>query len=235
MSETERLEHVAEWYDSRNDFDYYLIKFGARLILDNASGDSLLEVGCGAGVMTEEFVERFPDLVAVDGTEKYVEIARANAGGRGQFVVSLFEDFEPGRKFDTVVMANILEHVIDPVGLMHKSLDWLAPGGSLHVAVPNAGALNRRIGKAMGLLSRLDEMNERDHMLGHRRVYDFATLEADVRAAGLTVAKRGGIFLKPLSNAQMKDWSPELIEAFFEVGKELPEYCSGIYARCLPA
>jgi 2-polyprenyl-3-methyl-5-hydroxy-6-metoxy-1,4-benzoquinol methylase len=235
MRETERLANVAEWYDSRNDFDYFLIKFGARMILENATGRSLLEVGCGGGVMTEEFVEHFADVVAVDGSEKYVTIARDHTSGRGRFFVSLFEEFDPGQRFDAVVMASVLEHVYDPVGLLKKSLEWLAPGGELHVIVPNAGALNRRVGKAMGLLSRLDEMNERDHMLGHRRVYDRVALEMDIRAAGLTVDKRGGILLKPLSNAQMHDWSPELIEAFYAVGKELPDYCTQIYARCIPA
>jgi len=43
-----------------------------------------------------------------------------------------------------------------------------------------------------------------------------------------------GFFLKPLSNEQMKDWDSKLLEAFFLIGKELPEYCSDIYVLCSP-
>jgi len=232
--EHSRLAKVADWYDSRKDFDYHLIKYGAALILENASGHSLLELGCSAGVMTEEFVKRFPHLVVVDGSEKYVEIARQIAGGRGSFHVSLFEDFEPGQTFDNIVMASILEHIIDPVRLLRIARKWLKTGGMIHVIVPNAGALNRQIGKAMGMLSRLDELHERDHQLGHRRVYNRATLAANIQAAGLKVAGWDGIFLKPLSNAQMAGWSPDLLDAFYQVGKQLPDYCSQIYARCAP-
>jgi 2-polyprenyl-3-methyl-5-hydroxy-6-metoxy-1,4-benzoquinol methylase len=234
LAEHNRLAKVAEWYDSRKDFDYHLIKYGASLILEHAAGDSLLELGCAGGVMTEEFVKRFPKLVVVDGSEKYVETAREIAGGRGSFHVSLFEDFEPGQTFDNIVMASILEHIVDPVGLLQIAKKWLNRGGMIHVIVPNAGALNRHIGKAMGMLSRLDELHERDHQLGHRRVYNRAALQADIEAAGLKAAGWDGIFLKPLSNAQMAGWLPELVDAFYQVGKQLPDYCSQIYARCAP-
>src|SRR5437762_7914964 len=38
------------------------------------------------------------------------------------------------------------------------------------------------------------------------------------------------VFLKPLANAQMLQFAPELLHAFFEVGKELPRYCAELYA-----
>jgi 2-polyprenyl-3-methyl-5-hydroxy-6-metoxy-1,4-benzoquinol methylase len=232
VKEHSRLAQVAQWYDARNDFDFCLIKYGASLILELASGSSMLELGCGSGVMTEEFVKRFPDLVAVDGSEKYLQIARENAHGLGAFHASLFEDFVPGQTFDNITMASILEHIIDPVSLLETAKTWLSPGGLIHIIVPNAGALNRRVGKAMGMLTRLDELHERDHQLGHRRVYDRTTLLADIQAAGLSVVRWEGIFLKPLANAQMRDWRPELLDAFYQVGKELPDYCSQIYAGC---
>jgi len=41
------------------------------------------------------------------------------------------------------------------------------------------------------------------------------------------------VLLKPLSNSQMESWDPDIIEALYEVGKELPDYCSPIYARAV--
>ena len=235
MDEVSRLEDVAGWYDSREDFDYHLIKYGARTLLGHAAGPSVLEMGCSSGVMTEELVKHFADVEVVDGSATYVEAVRQLVGGQAVFHVALFEDFTPARRFHEIVLASVLEHVVDPAALARRAAGWLAPGGALHVIVPNAGALNRRLGKAMGMLARLDELHERDHRLGHRRVYGRAALEADLARAGLRVTHCEGIFLKPLSNAQMKGWSPDLLDGLYEVGKELPDYCSQIYARCVPA
>jgi hypothetical protein len=86
----------------------------------------------------------------------------------------------------------------------------------------------------MGMLSRLDELNERDRAVGHRRVYTFESLASDIRAAGLDAAHRTGFFLKPLSNDHMAQWPKNLLDALLEVGGTLPTYCAHIYARCLP-
>jgi SAM-dependent methyltransferase len=48
--------------------------------------------------------------------------------------------FAPGR-FDVVSAFHVLEHVPDPVALLRRMLDWLAPGGLLIVEVPNVGGL----------------------------------------------------------------------------------------------
>ncbi len=66
--------------------------------------------------------------------------------------------------------------------------------------------------------------------LCQQRVYDLEMLEKEVLAAGLEVHKRGGYFLKPFSNNQMAHWQNELINAFYDVSKEVPaEFCAEIY------
>jgi 2-polyprenyl-3-methyl-5-hydroxy-6-metoxy-1,4-benzoquinol methylase len=141
----------------------------------------------------------------------------------------LFEEFEPPRRFHGIVMARALEHLEEPVALLTKMRNWLEPGGRLHVVVPNATSLHRRVGVAMGLLDRPDALSERDVKYGHRRVYDAKLLREHLTLAGWTVERLTGIFLKPLSNAQMAAFAPDLLEAFFEVGHELPDYCAELY------
>lgn len=232
--ETGRLARVAETYDPRATFDYHLVKYGAQMIFRHAVGPAVLEMGCSTGVMTEELVERFPDVVVVDGSAEYLEAARRRVGGRASFHLSLFEEFVPDRRFNAIIMANILEHVADPVGLLRRSRAWLAQGGAIHIIVPNAGSLHRRVGVAMGLLSRLDALNARDLAVGHRRVYTFDSLSADIHAADLAAAPLTGFFLKPLPNDRMQEWPQDLLDALFEVGKEMPAYGAHIYARCVP-
>ena len=82
----------------------------------------------------------------------------------------------------------------------------------------------------MGMLARPDALSQRDHKYGHRRVYDADLLRQHLSKAGWRTEQVIGIFLKPLSNAQMLDFNPDLLEALVEMGRELPCYCAELYA-----
>ena len=49
-----------------------------------------------------------------------------------------------------------------------------------------------------------------------------------VTTGGFQVERAGGILLKPLSHQQMESWDIRVVDALYEVGKELPEYCSSL-------
>src|SRR5262249_46091182 len=143
---------------------------------------------------------------------------------------SLFEDFETPRLFDDLVMARALEHLDDPVGLLRIMRDWTTSEGRIHIVVPNAGSLHRLLGVHMRMLKAPNAFSDADRMYGHRRVYDMGLLRSHLTEAGWHVEHIRGCFLKPLSNAQMLSFSPELLAAFYEVGKELPRHCAELYA-----
>jgi 2-polyprenyl-3-methyl-5-hydroxy-6-metoxy-1,4-benzoquinol methylase len=228
--EQERLEKSAHWYNSRKSFDYYLIKFGSETILKRARGPRVLELGCGSGVMTEELVKHFPEVVVVEGAQHYIKEAfRRVRSNKVTYIRSLFEEFTPRGRFNSIIMASILEHIDDPVGLLKRTATWLTPKGTLHIIVPNAESLHRRIGKAMGIIKELDELQEHDYRIGHRRYYSIKSIIKDINQAGLKIVVKEGLCLKPLPNEQMQKLSEKLIRAFFIVGKELPDYCSQLY------
>jgi 2-polyprenyl-3-methyl-5-hydroxy-6-metoxy-1,4-benzoquinol methylase len=234
LVERERLERAAAWYDSRRGLNYDLVRSAAEMICERATGPRLLELGCAQGVMTRALAARFPEVVVVEGAHAHAETARAILGDPARVHHCLFEEFEPDRWFDDIVMAGVLEHVADPVGLLCRAARWLEAGGSLHIVVPNAESLHRRIGVALGMLRRLDELNEGDRAMGHRRVYTWDLLKAHIEEGGLQIVAREGNFLKPLSNAQMERWPQALREAFRAVGRDLPQLCAEIYTQCRP-
>jgi SAM-dependent methyltransferase len=47
--------------------------------------------------------------------------------------------------FDVVTMFHVLEHVPDPVAVVRRTLEWLAPSGLLIIEVPNAGGLGASV------------------------------------------------------------------------------------------
>ena len=81
----------------------------------------------------------------------------------------------------------------------------------LHIVVPNAYSLHRRLALAMGIISKVTDFSERDIVLGHRRVYIKNLLLSHLRKAGLRSISFEGILLKPLPNAQMDKWDQKII------------------------
>ena len=230
-TEQARLAQVAEFYDSRKGMSYRLVKAGAELICRHANGPRLLELGCASGVMTEIFAARFPEVVVVEGAEMYADAVRAIVG-QANVYRCLFEEFQPTVLFNEIVMAGVLEHVAEPVELLRRAAGWLAPGGSIHVMVPNAYSLHRIVGVRMGMLSRPDELNSADVAMGHRRVYSPNLLKSHVLASGLEIMSLEGSFMKPLSNQQMIDLPERLLDALQDAGQEFPEFCAELYLQC---
>ena len=181
--------------------------------------------------MTQFLINDFERLTLVEGASQLLEcmpdypnILKIN---------SLFEDFEPEQKFNTIIMEHILEHVDNPVELMNRAKNWLAPKGRLLIGVPNGNSIHRLVAVKMGLLSNQCELNPRDLAQGHRRVYSRETFVTDILAAGLSVVELGGVFFKPISNQQIQDhWTEQMIQGFFELGKDFQEYAADLFAVC---
>ncbi|MBI4320671.1 MAG: class I SAM-dependent methyltransferase [Chloroflexi bacterium] len=240
-SEERKLDAIAGTYDPFSpemEFDYWFVRLGFEAIAKLITrGGSALELGCSTGLMTSLLARVVGRLVICEGSSVNIEIAcqRVAPAANLSYIHSLWEEFNPDRSFDDIVLAGALEHVADPVSILTRAAGWLSPFGRIHVVVPNARSLHRRVGKYMGCLGELHDLNESDVRIGHRRVYDRDSLLSHIHQAGLSVLHWEGILLKPLSNAQMQGWSESLVRALHEVGRELPDYCGEIYACCGPA
>lgn len=102
-----------------------------------------LDVGCGSGAALG--VAR-----ALGWQVAGIEMDRAAAEKARQFTNEIYvgdvlaAPFAPGR-FDVVTALHVLEHVPDPVRLVRRMVEWLAPGGLLIIEVPNAAGLGARL------------------------------------------------------------------------------------------
>lgn len=233
--ESERVTEISSWYiKDQLNFDKQLIKFRYESLKPRIRGTVGLELGSGDGEMTKFLAPHFESLTVVDGSQKLLDVI-PNYKGLTK-INSLFEEFEPSTLFDTIIMEHILEHVDDPVGLLKKVKQWLAKDGRILLGVPNGNSIHRLAAVKMGLLSEPCQLNDRDIMLGHRRVYVSETLRKDIEDSGLEIEEMGGVFLKPISNGQIdKDWDEAMINGFYELGKDFPDLSAELYVVCRQA
>lgn len=227
--ELDRLEKIAKHFSMLEGVNGRLEKYRIFTVNQHLKGKTVLDVGCADGVMAKALSGKFR-VTGIDGSKKLIERAQKSSPNV-EFIHTLFEDYKPKRKFDNIVLSFILEHVEDPIKLLKLSKEWVTDNGRIIALVPNAWSLHRRVGKILDLLSDVHDLNQTDLKQGHRRVYDLDLLKKDIKQTGSTILETGGYFIKPLSEAQMVDWSDELLDAFYEVSKDFdPQYCMEIFA-----
>ncbi len=79
---------------------------------ESRQGKSLLDAGCGIGLLTRRFAEAGFSVVGADFSATAIQRATSE-GIDAEFVVSPLATLELGRRFDVVVAIDVLLHVVD--------------------------------------------------------------------------------------------------------------------------
>ena len=112
-----------------------------RLVMEKAvlgPGMHALEIGCGAGGMTELFSASGASITAIDLSEDLLERARKRElpEDRVRFVCSTLEDFDNGENFDAVIGSSVLHH-LDLDAALSRFMRLLRPQARFAFAEPN--------------------------------------------------------------------------------------------------
>lgn len=163
----------------------------------------ILNLGLGYGTWDERLALE-PDctVVGLDYSERLVDEFSMRYPSISYVRSDVF-DYQPEAPFDSVAASHFLEHMAEPVQLLRRLASWIVPGGRILLVVPNAHSAHRLLGKHMGLLREVTDLNPGDRMLGHHRVYTKELLRAHVAEAGLTLEHLAGVTFKALSNGQL--------------------------------
>lgn len=228
-AESNRLETIARdsWYTK--GIAPRTIEYSGRIFARHIRGGRILELGPAEGAMTHCLAPLAQHITLVDGSETFCEMLREKFPA-ATVVCELFENYRPSETFDHIVLGHVLEHVMNPVALLQLVISWLAPGGRVLAAVPNARSIHRQAAVLMGLLPAEDALNEADVHHGHRRVFNPETFRNSFLQAGFVIDIFGGYWLKPISNSQIEaSWTPEMLDAFMHLGERYPDIASEIY------
>lgn len=217
------------------DFDYRMHRFMMRTFESELNSGSALELGCYHGHFTRLLCARFASVEVVEASGECIAAARDAGAAAARFHHSTFERFAPAGSFNNIFLIHTLEHLDHRVELLRRISGWLAAGGRLFVATPNAHAASRQIAVHMGLIDHNAAVTQAEAAHGHRLTYSLDTLEADLRGAGLRIRQRGGVFFKGLANFQLDAAlkasiiSEQYLEGCYRLGAIYPDLCSSIY------
>jgi GT2 family glycosyltransferase/SAM-dependent methyltransferase/glycosyltransferase involved in cell wall biosynthesis len=113
------------------------------LILMGKAPNRVLDIGCAGGATGAKIKEYFPDsqVIGIELNRQAAEIAR----GRIDLVIDRpleevdFASFgiEP-HSIDTVIVADVLEHLYDPWAAMIRLRQWLTPDAQILASIPNS-------------------------------------------------------------------------------------------------
>lgn len=103
------------------------------------SGATVLDVGCGNGIISRGVGSKGFNVYGIDISEKAIEKARALTSlPNVKFdVISAEQLVADGRKYDAVICSEVLEHLNQPEKLLQTLYQSLNDTGILIVTVPN--------------------------------------------------------------------------------------------------
>jgi 2-polyprenyl-6-hydroxyphenyl methylase / 3-demethylubiquinone-9 3-methyltransferase len=217
-SEVERFSALAdEWWDPRGKMAVlhrfnpvrlgYIKEAACRHFerdgkrLDALVGLRILDIGCGAGILSEPLARLGAEVVGADPAQPNIAAARLHAAEAGLTVDYRTTTAEAladaGERFDIVLAMEVVEHVADLSLFVKRCAEMVKPGGLMIAAT-----LNRTL-KSFALAIVGAEYVLRWLPRGTHRWDKFVTpneLEAALERHGLTVTDESGVIYDLLAD-----------------------------------
>ncbi len=148
---------AAEWWDPRGKFRplhvlnpvrlaFLRDRLGRHFRRDPKSlrpfeGLSVLDIGCGGGLLSEPMAQLGAEVTGVDASERNIKIAALHARERGLDLTYRAGTAEAlvteGLHFDVVLNMEVVEHVAEMGAFIHNCGRLVRPGGLMAVATIN--------------------------------------------------------------------------------------------------
>lgn len=128
----------------------FILESIKRHLAPNAGGTlplhglTVLDIGCGAGLLSEAMARQGARVTGVDPARRNIEIATHHAGDQGlqiEYLEGSTHDLQ-SRQFDVVLNMEVVEHVENVQSFMRDCCALVSPGGMHFVATINRNPIS---------------------------------------------------------------------------------------------
>ncbi len=163
-----------------------------------ATAVRVLDVGCGAGLLSEALAQAGCDVLGLDAGAETINAAEAHAAGRGLNLAYRCGTAEAlaaeGVTFPVITALEVIEHVAEPREFLASLAALLAPGGLLFISTLNRTPQSYLVAKlGAEYLLRLLPVGTHDW----RQFVTPAELLTQAGQAGLRVTETAGMSFAP--------------------------------------
>ncbi len=169
--------------------------------LDSLAGLRFLDIGCGAGILSEPLARLGAQVIGADPSAPNIEAAKVHAAQSGlsiDYRATTAEALaDAGERFDVVLAMEVVEHVSDVGLFVGRCAEMVKPGGLMIAAT-----LNRTL-KSFALAIVGAEYILRWLPVGTHQWNKFVTpneLEIAMAQGGLRVIDERGVVYNPLAD-----------------------------------
>jgi 2-polyprenyl-6-hydroxyphenyl methylase/3-demethylubiquinone-9 3-methyltransferase len=163
-------------------------------------GLTLLDIGCGGGLLAEPMTRLGFAVTGADASEKNVKTAMTHAAASGlgiDYRVTTAESLaEAGLAFDVVLNMEVVEHVADLPGYLNACAWLVKPGGLMFVATLNKTLKSLALAK-IGVEYVLRWLPPGTH--DWNRFVEPDRLTGLLKDAGLSVKQTRGVSFNPIA------------------------------------
>lgn len=117
------------WWRAREE----ILLAELKRLMSPSFPNAILDVGCGDGL----FFNRLRQLGDVEGVEPSAELVDPLGPDRNRITLAPFDgNFRPSKKYDLILILDVLEHLDAPEDALRHALSLLKPQGIIVVTVP---------------------------------------------------------------------------------------------------
>ncbi len=148
--EIEKFSQLAHrWWDANSEFkplhEINPLRLDYIERIAGLSGKTVLDVGCGGGILSESMAGMGAQVTGIDLGDKPLQVAKLHlleSGKQVEYRKVAVEDFAAERpaSFDVVTCMEMLEHVPDPQSVVRACAQLVRPGGYVFFSTLNRNA-----------------------------------------------------------------------------------------------
>ncbi len=165
------------------------------------AGKTVLDVGCGGGILSEAMAQRGANVSAIDMGQANITTAKLHALESGlniNYQVIPVEELaaQQPASFDVITCLEMLEHVPDPVSIVNACFKLCKPGGQIIFSTLNRNPKSFLLG-IVGAEYVLNMVPKGTHE--YKKFIRPSELASWARNSGLTIGTMAGMTYNPIT------------------------------------